>query len=423
MQREEDLPDTFERVAENQTGVDLTDTNGDGIPDLVAEMDLAMPTGEPGVVGEPLDLDPYALDTSGDGIQDNETVDINYQVFEEDNETKLHASVTYAEHHPARVDTTGDGLTDAEQLEGWEIAHTTSREDSLELLSELEDADDIDDMEGLEGDVLEIGTVNADPLVSDTDGDGVTDVEEIQLGTDPESRDTTGDGISDGEALDRGDDPTLFDIEPPEITVTYATFNDPDADLSGYDPRDWEVRIAGSYEVEFLVHDPAGLDEARVVRDGDIEETVPLSGTSDEADVEFEIGTVDTFTDAFAGSRVTVRAEDRHGTVDGFCTAEVAAVEGAASRAKFDRRESRTRNSNTASKSRKRLCLEADQASRTCRTTSGASSSASSRSSTLGPPPCAKSAGPPPPPPTFAASSPTTSPALTLMPSGIATTN
>ncbi|WP_306054755.1 vWA domain-containing protein [Natronococcus wangiae] len=327
VQDADDLPDTFERVAENQTGVELTDSNGDGIPDLVAEMDLAMPTGEPGVVGEPLDLDPIALDTSGDGIQDNETVDINYQVFEEDNETKLHASVTYAEHHPARVDTTGDGLTDAEQLEDREIAYTTSREDSLELLSELEDADDIDDLEELEGDVLKIGTVNADPLVSDTDGDGVTDVEEVQLGTDPESRDTTGDGISDGEALDRGDDPTLFDIDPPEITVTYATFNDPDADLSGYDPRDWEVRVAGSYEVEFLVYDPAGLDEARVVRDDDIEETVPLSGTSDEADVEFEIGTVDTFTDAFAGSRVTVQAEDRHGIVDGFGTAEVAAVE------------------------------------------------------------------------------------------------
>ncbi|SDL00581.1 vWA domain-containing protein [Natronorubrum texcoconense] len=53
VENSEDLPDTFERVAENETGVGLTDTNGDGIPDLVAEMDLSMPTGEPGVVGEP----------------------------------------------------------------------------------------------------------------------------------------------------------------------------------------------------------------------------------------------------------------------------------------------------------------------------------------------------------------------------------
>ncbi|WP_265109403.1 vWA domain-containing protein [Halosolutus halophilus] len=323
----DDLPETFERVAENETQVQLQDTNRDGIPDLVAEMNLSMPTGGPGVVGEPLDLDPIALDTSGDGIRDNETVDIDYRVFQEDNETKLYASVAYAEHHPARIDTTGDGLTDAEQLEEREIRYTASREDSLDLLSELEGADDVDDLDGLEDDLLETDRVTADPLVNDTDGDGVSDVDEVQLGTNPESRDTTGDGISDGEALDRGDDPTLFDIAPPEITVTYATFNDPDADLSGWDPRDWSVRVSGSYEVEFFVYDPAGLDEARVVRDGDVEETVSLSGTSDDGDVEFEIGTVDTFTDAFAGSRVTVQAEDRHGTVDGYGTAEVAAVE------------------------------------------------------------------------------------------------
>ncbi|ADB58937.1 von Willebrand factor type A [Haloterrigena turkmenica DSM 5511] len=342
VEREEDLPDTFERVAENQTGPGLQDTNGDGIPDLVAEMDLSMPTGEPGVVGEPLNLDPTALDTSGDGILDNETVDIKYRVFQEDNETKLHAAVTYAEHHPARIDTTGDGLTDAEQLSDRTITYTDSRSDSLEFLSELEDADDIDDLDGLEGDVLTTDTVRSDPLVDDSDGDGVTDAEEVRLGTDPESRDTTGDGISDSEGLNGDYDPTLFDIEPPEITVTYATFNDPDADVELKDPVDvdWSngkvnfndpvdasVRVSGSYEVDFTVTDSAGLDEARVVRDGDVEETVSLSGQWDDADVEFDVGTVDTFTDAFAGSRVTVQADDRHGIVDGVGTTEAAAVE------------------------------------------------------------------------------------------------
>ncbi|MGM0387395.1 MAG: VWA domain-containing protein [Natrinema limicola] len=342
VKQKEDLPDTFERVAENQTSPDLQDTNGDGIPDLVAEMDLSMPTGEPGVVGEPLNLDPIALDTSGDGIRDNETVDINYRVFRENNETKLHATVTHAEHHPARIDTTGDGLTDAEQLTGWEITYTDSRSDSLEFLSELEDADDIEDLDGLEGDILEIDTVHANPLVSDTNGDGVTDVEERRLGTDPKARDTTGDGIADAEAQNGDYDPTLFDIGSPEITVTYATFNDPDADVdlkdpvdvdwsSGQlefsDPVDASARVSGSYEVDFVVSDSAGLDEARVVRDDNVEETVPLSGQWDDADVEFDIGTVDTFTDSFAGSKVTVQADDRHEIINGVGTTEAAAVE------------------------------------------------------------------------------------------------
>ncbi|MFC4440255.1 MULTISPECIES: VWA domain-containing protein [Natrialbaceae] len=115
-----DLPDTFDRVAENQTGPELKDTNGDGIPNAVAEMDLRMPTGGDGIAGTPLNLDPLRTDTSGDGLLDNETVDINYRVFEENNETKLEAQVTNAIAHPARYDTANNGLSDYEEVEIWE---------------------------------------------------------------------------------------------------------------------------------------------------------------------------------------------------------------------------------------------------------------------------------------------------------------
>lgn len=117
VEESEDLPETFERVAENQTGVDLKDTNDDGIPDVVAEMDLRMPVGGADVEGSPLNLDPIETDTSGDGLADNETVDVEYQVIEENNETKLEAQVTNAVAHPARVDTAGNGLTDYEEIE------------------------------------------------------------------------------------------------------------------------------------------------------------------------------------------------------------------------------------------------------------------------------------------------------------------
>ncbi len=117
VEESEDLPNAFERVAQNQTEIDLEDTNGDGIPDVVAEMNLTMPSGTGDVAGEPLNLSPLALDTSGDGLQDNETVEIEYRGFEEDGDIKVEAQVTHAKAHPARYDTSGNGLSDYEELE------------------------------------------------------------------------------------------------------------------------------------------------------------------------------------------------------------------------------------------------------------------------------------------------------------------
>jgi thiol-disulfide isomerase/thioredoxin len=62
---------------------------------------------------------------------------------------------------------------------------------------------------------------------TDTDGDGLTDAEEEELGTDPENEDSDGDGLSDGEEEDIGSDP-----------------NDTDSDGDGY-PDGAEVE-AGS---------------------------------------------------------------------------------------------------------------------------------------------------------------------------------
>ncbi|CAA9567413.1 MAG: internalin, putative [uncultured Thermomicrobiales bacterium] len=64
------------------------------------------------------------------------------------------------------VDTDGDGLTDAEEVE--------------------------------------LGT---DPTVIDTDDDGLTDAEEVELGTDPTVIDTDGDGVDDATEVNAGTDP------------------------------------------------------------------------------------------------------------------------------------------------------------------------------------------------------------------------
>ncbi len=57
-------------------------------------------------------------------------------------------------------------------------------------------------------------TTTADWLQQDTDGDGLTNARELELGTDPENNDTDGDGLSDGdEVLRTGTQPLNFDTD------------------------------------------------------------------------------------------------------------------------------------------------------------------------------------------------------------------
>ncbi|WP_117365458.1 vWA domain-containing protein [Natrarchaeobaculum sulfurireducens] len=317
----------LERVGE--ANVTLRDSNDDGIPDAVADLNLTMPAGSGDVTGQPIDLDPIATDTSGDGILDNETLDVDYRVFEDDGEYHVEAQVTNAEHNPSKVDTTGDGLIDREQLEdGWEIGYTDSREGSLEVLGELEDAEHLDDLGDVD-DLFETKRTYANPLLNDTSGDGLSDREEVEeLGTDPESTDTTGDGVPDADA----DDPTLFDISSPEVTVTYAHFDDPSVDGSvsiGWDGVDVDAELdtTGTYEAQFLAEDQAGLGEARIVQDGSVKDTLSLSGTHDSGHLEFETGTLSTFADLFEGTAVTVQVDDRHGPIEEVGTTEAEAIE------------------------------------------------------------------------------------------------
>jgi hypothetical protein len=87
------------------------------------------------------------------------------------------------------LDSDGDGLGDLHEIQ---IGTNPNNPDT--------DGDGIPD-----GAEIEIGT---DPLDPDTDGDGIPDGVEIDIGTDPTNPDTDGDGVPDGQEIEDGTDPT-----------------------------------------------------------------------------------------------------------------------------------------------------------------------------------------------------------------------
>jgi hypothetical protein len=86
------------------------------------------------------------------------------------------------------VDTDGDGLEDAKEVD---LGTDPNNPDT--------DGDGLGDGKELEH--------NTDPNNPDTDGDGLEDGKEVDLGTDPNNPDTDGDGIGDGQEVTDGTDP------------------------------------------------------------------------------------------------------------------------------------------------------------------------------------------------------------------------
>ncbi|MBP8240838.1 MAG: hypothetical protein KAX36_00570, partial [Thermoflexales bacterium] len=68
-----------------------------------------------------------------------------------------------------------------------------------------------------DGDGLDL-TVDPNDSNFDTDGDGVTDLREVQIGTDPTRADTDGDGLGDREELRFGSDPLVDDTDGDGLT-------------------------------------------------------------------------------------------------------------------------------------------------------------------------------------------------------------
>lgn len=144
------------------------------------------------------------LDSDGDGLPD-----ILEEVYGTD---------------PLIADTDGDGLTDGQEvfLTNTDPLVANSFDDNLS------DADADCDEDGLSN--IEEIIAGTEPLIADTDGDGLTDWEEIHIyNTDPLNPDTDGDTILDGDEIEIGLDPTnpeTFGIPDAEYVLNQSVSAD-----------------------------------------------------------------------------------------------------------------------------------------------------------------------------------------------------
>ncbi|MAT38092.1 MAG: hypothetical protein CL946_00660 [Ectothiorhodospiraceae bacterium] len=131
---------------------------------------------------------------------------------------------------PYNIDTDGDGLTDLQEIH----AATDPRNPDS-------------DYDGLR-DGEELHRWGSDPLAVDTDGDGINDLQETVLGTHPFRQDTDGDGLNDKLELNRGTNPLVQDTDGDRLpdgveSTTSPLLWDSDGDgLSDSEETAYQVR-------------------------------------------------------------------------------------------------------------------------------------------------------------------------------------
>ena len=147
------------------------------------------------------------------------------------------------------ADADNDGFADGEEQMGWEII--------VDKLGYGSDG---------QGQLLSIRQVTSDPVLADTDGDGLDDYTEYLAGSDPRAMDTDGDGLTDAEELNRwhsspigvdtdGDargpghnlvpNSDLFDGNELSVLSTSPTLDDTDGDgRTDYEEYDHPTRSA-----------------------------------------------------------------------------------------------------------------------------------------------------------------------------------
>lgn len=133
------------------------DTDGDGIGDSLEEY---------------IGTDSTRTDTDGDGLSDE-------------------IEIMKSETDPLVIDTDGNGISDGdEDLDQDGLCNQLEEQYQTDLTKKDTDEDDLDDF-------AEIYVFGTDPVLEDTDGDSLSDGDEIKLGFNPIEKDTDKNGVLD----------------------------------------------------------------------------------------------------------------------------------------------------------------------------------------------------------------------------------
>jgi hypothetical protein len=166
---------SFDAAANESTGIivelrptaQFVDSDGDGI------------SNDEENTANPYVTDPMSADTDGDGIKDNEELQIGT--------------------NPTLADTDSDGFSD-----GIEVA---AQSNPKVLASTPNDSDGDKLSDEFESKYTSPTSATSMDAATDTDSDGLTNLQEQAIGTDPTKVDTDGDGINDKAEIDNGFDP------------------------------------------------------------------------------------------------------------------------------------------------------------------------------------------------------------------------
>ncbi len=172
------------------TNPNNVDSDGDGLNDK-DEVDLG--------------TDPTNGDSDGDGVSDGVEVKNGGDPSSPDTDQDGIDDVTenLLGLAPDRADTDGDGLLDLDEVGADVKAPLDTDKDGV---IDARDADDDGDGFG----TAEELALGSDPLLTDTDGDGLDDLVEVTVHhTDPTNEDTDGDGKTDKAEVDAGEDPIV----------------------------------------------------------------------------------------------------------------------------------------------------------------------------------------------------------------------
>ena len=213
-------------------------------------------------------------------------------------------------------DIDGDGIIDLNEAIGWDVTFTDANgTHTIRVTSDPRRADtDGDGLTDLEEWNWFVNSSH--PRAEDTDGDGLTDLVELFWGCDLLSYDTDGDGLDDGTEITFGSDPNVVDTDGDGLTDAEefafgSDPNNPDTDgdtlfdnreyALGTDPRNPDTDGDGlldGYEVHVLGTDPLLTDtDLDLLEDGEELrwKTDPLCNDTDQDGlwdgIELELGT------------------------------------------------------------------------------------------------------------------------------------